>query len=131
LLVHPELEPEALGLDLSQFQLKRVDAPVLRDIVMIDCPDPDTSEGPSAGSNLAILREIVPHCDVLIYTSTQQKYKNARVIDELADVTLMLGQLTWMFGAEQVEKAVQKKLQKLNKLLETPDQQMEENKHGN
>ena len=86
LLVHPELEPEALGLDLSQFQLKRIDAPVLRDIVMIDCPDPDTSEGPSAGSNLAILREIVPHCDVLIYTSTQQKYKNARVIDELADV---------------------------------------------
>lgn len=53
---------------------------------LIDCPDPDTSEGPAAGSNLAILREIVPHCDVLIYTSTQQKYKNARVIDELADV---------------------------------------------
>jgi len=86
LLVHPELEPDALGLDLNQFQLKRIDTPVLRDIVMIDCPDPDTSEGPAAGSNLAILREIVPHCDVLIYTSTQQKYKNARVIDELADV---------------------------------------------
>lgn len=86
LLIHPELPADALGLDLSDFQVKQIDAPVLRDIVIIDCPDPDTSENASAGSNLAILREIVPHCDVLLYTSTQQKYKNARVIDELADV---------------------------------------------
>ncbi|MEQ9408134.1 MAG: dynamin family protein [Fuerstiella sp.] len=86
LLVHPELEPDLLGLDPNQFDLKRIDAPVLRDIVLIDCPDPDTSEAATADSNLAILREIIPHCDVLIYTSTQQKYKNARIIDELADV---------------------------------------------
>ena len=86
LLVHPDIEPEALELDLSAFNVKRVDAPVLRDIVVIDCPDPDTSETSSTGSNLAILREIIPHCDVLLYTSTQQKYKNARVIDELVDV---------------------------------------------
>jgi len=86
LLVHTELEPESLGLDLTQFQVKQVNAAVLRDIVVIDCPDPDTSEGADAGSNLAILRSIVPHCDVLLYASTQQKYKNARVIDELADV---------------------------------------------
>ncbi|MCD6582655.1 MAG: antitoxin [Desulfuromusa sp.] len=44
------------------------------------------------------------------------------VIDELADVTLMLGQLTWMFGTELVEASVQKKLEKLSKLLESPDQ---------
>ena len=86
LLVHPELEPDALGLNLDDFQVKRVDAPVLRDIVLIDCPDPDTNEDAVAGSNLEILRSIVPQCDVLLYTSTQQKYKNARVIDELADV---------------------------------------------
>lgn len=86
LLIHPDLEPESLGLDLAQFQIKVVDTPVLRDIVVIDCPDPDTSEGATDGSNLAILRSIVPHCDVLLYASTQQKYKNARVIDELADV---------------------------------------------
>ncbi|MCR9202455.1 MAG: GTPase domain-containing protein [Planctomycetaceae bacterium] len=86
LLIHPDLEAESLGLDLSQFHVKVVDAPVLRDIVVIDCPDPDTSEGATDGSNLAILRSIVPHCDVLLYASTQQKYKNARVIDELADV---------------------------------------------
>jgi hypothetical protein len=86
LLVHPEMPVEALGLDLDRFRVKQVDAAVLRDIVIIDCPDPDTSEGAAPGSNLAILRDIIPHCDVLLYTSTQQKYKNARVIDELADV---------------------------------------------
>lgn len=86
LLVHPEIPVEALGLDLDNFEVKQIDAPVLRDIVIIDCPDPDTSETAELGSNLAILRNIIPHCDVLLYASTQQKYKNARVIDELADV---------------------------------------------
>ena len=86
LLVHPEMPVEALGLDLDRFRVKQIDAAVLRDIVIIDCPDPDTSEGAAPGSNLAILLDIIPHCDVLLYTSTQQKYKNARVIDELADV---------------------------------------------
>ncbi len=86
LLIHPDLEPSALGLDLKQFQLRVVDAPVLKDIVLIDCPDPDTSETANSGSNLALLRSIVPHCDVLIYTSTQQKYRSARVVDELSDV---------------------------------------------
>ena len=50
------------------------------------------------------------------------KVDRQAVIDELADVTLMLGQLTWMFGTELVEKSVQKKLEKLNKLLASPDQ---------
>lgn len=86
LLLHADTDPAALGLDPARFHVHPVDAPVLRDIVLIDCPDPDTSETAEAGSNLALLRSIVPHCDVLIYTSTQQKYRNARVIDELADV---------------------------------------------
>ncbi len=47
------------------------------------------------------------------------KVDQQAVIDELADVTLMLGQLTWMFGTEAVEESVQKKLEKLNKLLES------------
>ena len=85
LLIHPDLEPEGLGLDLSGLDVCPVDAPVLRDIVMIDCPDPDTSEAATAGSNLATLRSLVPHCDVLLYTSTQQKYRSARIIEELID----------------------------------------------
>ncbi len=85
LLVHPDLEINALGLDLSQFQVKRIDAPVLRDLVIIDCPDPDTSEAADSGSNLARLRSILPHCDVLLYVSTQQKYRSSRIAEELAD----------------------------------------------
>jgi energy-coupling factor transporter ATP-binding protein EcfA2 len=85
LLVHPDLETNALGLDLSQFHVKRLDAPVLRDLIIIDCPDPDTSEAAESGSNLARLRSILPHCDVLLYVSTQQKYRSARIAEELAD----------------------------------------------
>ena len=48
------------------------------------------------------------------------KIDRQAVIDEIADVTLMLGQLTWMFGPEQIEAAVQKKLKKLDELLEAP-----------
>ncbi|MCK5913961.1 MAG: antitoxin [Desulfuromusa sp.] len=58
------------------------------------------------------------------------KINQQTVIDELADVTLMLGQLTWMFGSERIENSVQKKIKKLNKLLESPDQQQEEPDHG-
>ncbi|MCA9034958.1 MAG: GTPase domain-containing protein [Planctomycetaceae bacterium] len=86
LLVHPSIDASALGLDLSRFHLKTVDSPVLKELVLIDCPDPDTSETAGTGTNLALLRSIVPHCDVLIYVSTQQKYRSARVVDELADV---------------------------------------------
>ena len=59
----------------------RADAPILRDIVILDCPDPDTTESETPGSNLALLHKLLPHCDVLIYTSTQQKYRSARVGD--------------------------------------------------
>lgn len=39
------------------------------------------------------------------------------VIGELADVSLMIGQLTWMFGSNEVEAAIKKKLAKLGTLL--------------
>ncbi len=58
------------------------------------------------------------------------KVDQQAVIDEIADVTLMLGQLTWMFGTELVEASVQKKLKKLSRLLESPDQQQEEPEDG-
>lgn len=43
------------------------------------------------------------------------------IIDELADVTLMVGQLTWMLGAEKVNLAIGRKLDKLRNLLDEPD----------
>ena len=84
LIAHPDTELTPLGLKLDDFHLVRSDAGILRDIVIIDCPDPDTNEAETAGSNLQRLHQILPHCDVLIYTSTQQKYRSARVVEELA-----------------------------------------------
>lgn len=85
LLAHRELELGQLGFDTSGYEIRRFDLDELREIVLIDCPDPDTSEGDEAGSNLAILRSVVPHSDVLIFTATQQKYRSARVIRELME----------------------------------------------
>jgi len=48
------------------------------------------------------------------------KAGEAEIIAELADVTLMVGQLTWMFGAARVDEAIAEKLHKLKKLLELP-----------
>ncbi|MEA3465563.1 MAG: antitoxin [Thermodesulfobacteriota bacterium] len=48
----------------------------------------------------------------------RDKIDEQQVIDELADVTLMVGQLTWMFGAERVDEAVQRKRAKLDGLLQ-------------
>lgn len=83
LVAHPETELEVLGLPSEDFEIVRVDAAILRDMVIIDCPDPDTSEAETTGSHLQLLHQLLPHCDVLIYTSTQQKYRSARVSEEL------------------------------------------------
>ena len=83
LIAHPKIALEALGLPIDQFEIHRREADLLRDIVLIDCPDPDTSEGEAPGSNLARLHALLPHCDALLYVSTQQKYRSARVQDEL------------------------------------------------
>lgn len=80
-----DLTPEQLGIDSNTVDVVSRDLPALRDLVLIDCPDPDTTEdAESRGTNLARLREILPHCDVLLVTTTQQKYRSARVLDELA-----------------------------------------------
>lgn len=83
LIAQSQAELQPLNLPLEQFEVMRVESPVLRDIVILDCPDPDTNEAESAGGNLEMLRRVLPHCDVLLYTSTQQKYRSARVLDEL------------------------------------------------
>src|SRR6185503_19943961 len=69
---------------LDEFEIVTRDAPLLRDVVLVDCPDPDTTEVETDGSNLARLHHLLPHCDVLLNTATQQKYRSARVGDELA-----------------------------------------------
>ncbi|MEN6458056.1 MAG: GTPase domain-containing protein [Thermoguttaceae bacterium] len=113
LICRSNLTPEMLGIEPASVELLHCDLPALRDMVLIDCPDPDTTEQEARGdersersltnaslirplpsvaatpasspsSNLARLRAILPHCDVLLVTATQQKYRSARVTDELA-----------------------------------------------
>jgi len=85
LICRPDVSPEMLGIDPASVDLIQRDLPSLGNLVLLDCPDPDTTEEPDAGeTNLARLRHLLPHCDVLLVTTTQQKYRSARVADELA-----------------------------------------------
>ncbi|WP_437206117.1 dynamin family protein [Planctomicrobium sp. SH664] len=84
LIAHLNTDLTQLGLPLDEVDIVQRDAELLRDVMILDCPDPDTSEGDSPGSNLDRLRTLLPYCDVLLYASTQQKYRSARVADELA-----------------------------------------------
>ena len=87
LVVHPEADLSELTLPIDELQTVEANSPLLEQVVLLDCPDPDTSEAGDATetdeSNLAILRRMLPHCDVLLYVSTQQKYRAARVVEEL------------------------------------------------
>jgi len=85
LVCRPGFTPQELGVDPQSVELVHRDLPNLRDLVIVDCPDPDTTEQTeAAGTNLDRLRQILPHCDVLLVTATQQKYRSARVAEELA-----------------------------------------------
>jgi hypothetical protein len=111
IICRPNLSPDLLGIDPSAVELIQRDLPALRELVLVDCPDPDTTEEPPSlepidtahdptandavshaaqevaaaepGSNLARLRAILPKCDVLLVVTTQQKYRSARVAKEL------------------------------------------------
>lgn len=65
--------------------------------------------------------QMIEECAELI-TSLQHysrgKVKSDAVIAELADVFLMVGQLTFMFGEDRLKAAVDAKLAKLQLLLE-------------
>ena len=82
-IAHPQTDLAAFDLPPDELRVVRKDTPLLRDVVLIDCPDPDTSETETTESNLARLHRLLPFCDVLLYVSTQQKYRSARVSDEL------------------------------------------------
>jgi hypothetical protein len=85
LVCRDDLEAEQLGIPGESVQVVHRNLPMLRDFVLLDCPDPDTTEDEEArGTNLARLRELLPHCDVLLIATTQQKYRSARVAEELA-----------------------------------------------
>lgn len=85
LVCHSGVDPRQWGIDLTDIQVVHNDSPFLEQLVLLDCPDPDTTENEEIRlSNLARLRAVLPLCDVLLVTGTQQKYRSRRVLDELA-----------------------------------------------
>lgn len=83
LITTPDLDLEPLGLPLDSIDVVRIDSPVLRDVILVDCPDPDTGEIDRDAGQMERLDEILPLCDVLLHTTTQQKYRSSRVGDVL------------------------------------------------
>ena len=80
----PDVDLDVLGLAPDECEIVRREAAILRDLVLVDCPDPDTSETDDDQTNLARLERVLPHCDVLLVTGTQQKYRSARISELLA-----------------------------------------------
>lgn len=82
-----------LPLDAMRGRLVRSDAPAVSNIVLVDCPDPDTQDlrapaaddlRPSATNhNRELLEAVLPVCDVLLLVSTAQKYRSWIVAREV------------------------------------------------
>ncbi|MDZ4820766.1 MAG: ATP-binding cassette domain-containing protein [Planctomycetota bacterium] len=99
-LHHPSVDPSFLQLDSSQTELHALAIPLLENMILVDCPDPDTQasdtvrphnqaatgQDDSAATgqhNRDLLRRVLPLCDVLIHVGTAQKYKTEAVSAEL------------------------------------------------
>ncbi|MDD3468427.1 MAG: GTPase domain-containing protein [Thermoguttaceae bacterium] len=84
LITAPGLSVEQFGIPPENVEHLVCDSTVMNHLAVIDCPDPDTTDTPGdPRSNLEMLRTILPHCDVLLVATTQQKYRDSRVHEEL------------------------------------------------
>ncbi len=98
---HPSVNVEFLELDDERPEIHETAVPILENMVLVDCPDPDTQtsemvvrlpagrdahEASAAENrNREILRRVLPRCDVLVHVGTAQKYKTEAVLRELAE----------------------------------------------
>jgi len=84
-----------LPLEPPLVRIVRSDAPAIANIVLVDCPDPDTqsetspsaagADRPSATNhNRDLLEAVLPACDVLLLVATAQKYRSWIVAREVA-----------------------------------------------
>ena len=83
---HPDVDPSFLGLERDEIEVHRLNIPLLEQMILVDCPDPDTQDpddGAGGQRHLDILRAVLPHCDVMVHTVTSQKYKSHVVGQEL------------------------------------------------
>ncbi len=97
ILCNESVDLSVLGLNEFDVQIYRRKLALLENMVLIDCPDPDTQPSetvPNSGSsvrdnrgqenhNRDILRAVLPHCDVIVVVGSQQKYKTEAVVSEL------------------------------------------------
>ena len=90
----PDVDISWLPLAEMGARVSRSDAPAVANIVLIDCPDPDTqADGPPESSDLRpsaanrnrdLLEQVLPACDVLLLVATVQKYRSWIVAREVA-----------------------------------------------
>ena len=94
-VVATDVDCSWLPLERMQGRVVRSDSPAVANIVLVDCPDPDTQSdasepegGPRRPSdsnhNRDLLAAVVPSCDVLLVVATAQKYRSWIVARELA-----------------------------------------------
>jgi hypothetical protein len=87
-LAHPDVDLSFLKFEQGEPEIHRLAAPILKQLILVDCPDPDTQGRETNGAagenrNLDILRRVLPSCDVLLYVGTAQKYKTHAVAEEV------------------------------------------------
>ena len=94
----PDVDLSWLPVEAMGARVVRSDAPAVANIVLVDCPDPDTQAEPdAAGSspsatarpsdtnrNRDLLEAVLPACDVLLLVATAQKYRSWIVAREVA-----------------------------------------------
>ncbi|MFM1902506.1 MAG: hypothetical protein RLZZ440_406 [Planctomycetota bacterium] len=90
----PDVDLSWLPVAEMQARVVRSGSPAVANIILIDCPDPDTQADvaadrddprPSATNrNRDLLERVLPACDVLLLVSTAQKYRSWIVAREIA-----------------------------------------------
>lgn len=84
-LAAPNIDLAFLQFGDGEPEVYRLSLPLLENIILIDCPDPDTQGDHGAGGNhnRDVLRRVLPQCDVILHVGTAQKYKTHAVSEEL------------------------------------------------
>ncbi len=90
----PDVDLSWLQLAGMQARVVRSESPAVANIVVVDCPDPDTqADGPAdptdprpsaSNRNRDLLERVLPACDVLLLVATVQKYRSWIVAREVA-----------------------------------------------
>jgi energy-coupling factor transporter ATP-binding protein EcfA2 len=90
----PDVDLSWLPVAEMQARVVRSESPSVANIVLVDCPDPDTqADQPAAqgdhrasatNRNRDLLERVLPVCDVLLLVATAQKYRSWIVAREVA-----------------------------------------------